>query len=137
MADIISDLKELIVQNNLTGVKDYIDELLLDCTQQNNWISQLKNDSPSSTAGGQTSRPALLGYGSHVSDIIFKFPLNKTNNYMMDPSYIFQKVYIHACLKQRHDIAKYLQEECFHLLPQIEQIAIRQVFSYGRYLLKK
>lgn len=55
----------------------------------------------------------------------------------IDPSYIFQKVYIHACLKQRHDIAKYLQEQCFHLLPQMEQIAIRQVFSYGRYLLKK
>ena len=48
----------------------------------------------------------------------------------------YQKVYIHACLKKRRDIAEWLQS----LFPQfdpITQIAYRQMFSYGRYLLAK
>jgi len=48
--------------------------------------------------------------------------------------YIFEKVYIHACLKKRKDIADFLTEE-YKKLDPIQQIAIRHVFSYGRYLL--
>jgi hypothetical protein len=62
--------------------------------------------------------------------------------------YIFQKVYIHTCLligkyKKKHDtvsvdkliaIEKFLKEECFPKLPEIQRIAIRQCFSYGKYL---
>lgn len=50
--------------------------------------------------------------------------------------YIFVKVYIHACLKKRKDIADFLSEKYKELDP-IMQIAIRQVFPYGRYLLSK
>ncbi len=57
--------------------------------------------------------------------------------HLMDPAYIFQKVYLHACLLKRQEIATYLQEECFPLLPAMQQIAIRQCFPYGRVLLAK
>ncbi len=90
MAAFIQDLKDLIQQNNLEAVKEYINELLI-------------ND------------------GSHL----------------MDPAYIFQKVYLHSCLLKRQEIASYLEKECFPLLPEIQQIAIRQCFSYGRVLLAK
>lgn len=56
---------------------------------------------------------------------------------LMDPAYIFQKVYLHACLLKRHEIAEYLEKECFPLLPPLQQIAIRQCFPYGRVLLSK
>jgi hypothetical protein len=48
--------------------------------------------------------------------------------------YIFGKVYIHACLKKRKEIVDFLLEK-FKELDPIQQIAIRQVFAYGRYLL--
>jgi len=48
----------------------------------------------------------------------------------------YQKVYIHACLKKRRDIAEWLQSLFPHFDP-ITQIAYRQMFSYGRYLLAK
>lgn len=70
-------------------------------------------------------------FKSYVNTIII--PMEKS----IDIAYIFQKVYIHACLKGRKEIETYLREQCFHLLPQIEQISIRQVFAYGRYLLKR
>jgi hypothetical protein len=50
--------------------------------------------------------------------------------------YIFQKVYVHACLKKRQTIIDWLMI-VYDSLDPIQQIAIRQVFSYGRYLLKK
>ena len=58
-------------------------------------------------------------------------------SHLMDPAYIFQKIYLHACLLKRHEIATYLESECFPLLPEIQQIAIRQCFPYGRVLLAK
>ena len=58
-------------------------------------------------------------------------------SHLMDPAYIFQKVYLHACLLKRQEIATYLREECFPLLSPLQQIAIRQCFPYGRVLLAK
>ncbi len=86
----IHDLKLLINNDNLIGVQEYINEL-------------------------------LLNEGEHL----------------MDPAYIFQKVYLHACLMKRKEIADWLEKECFPLLPPIQQIAIRQCFPYGRVLLSK
>jgi hypothetical protein len=40
-------------------------------------------------------------------------------------------------LLKRNEIATYLREECFQLLPAMQQIAIRQCFPYGRVLLAK
>ena len=47
---------------------------------------------------------------------------------------LYQKVYIHACLKKRKEIAEWL-ETLFQQFDPITQIAFRQVFFYGRYLL--
>ena len=47
---------------------------------------------------------------------------------------IFQKVYIHACLKKKTRIVDWLMT-LFPMLDPIQQIAVRQVFFYGRYLL--
>ncbi len=90
MASMIHDLKLLINNDNLIGVQEYINEL-------------------------------LLNEGEHL----------------MDPAYIFQKVYLHACLMKRKEIADWLEKECFPLLPAMQQIAIRQCFPYGHVLLSK
>lgn len=51
--------------------------------------------------------------------------------------YIFQKVYLHACLKGKREIVTWMETEVFSQLPAIQQVAIRQVFAYGHVLLKK
>jgi hypothetical protein len=50
--------------------------------------------------------------------------------------YIFHKIYIHAALKKRHQICEWL-DTLFTELNSIEQIAMRQMFSYAKYLLNK
>lgn len=50
--------------------------------------------------------------------------------------YIFKKVYIHACLKKNRAIVDILLQ-IYEELSEIERIAIRQVFPYGRHLLAK
>lgn len=51
--------------------------------------------------------------------------------------YLFQKVYLHACLKGQMGIATWMEEQVFPTLPPIQQMAIRQVFAYGHTLLNK
>ncbi len=63
--------------------------------------------------------------------------LDPDTNLGIGLDYIFQKVYLHACLKGRADLAEWLQTDFFPKMNPIEQIAIRQVFPYGRYLLMK
>jgi hypothetical protein len=55
----------------------------------------------------------------------------------MDWSFIFQKVFLHACLKGRAEIAEWLEKDVFKLLDPLQQIGIRQSFSYGRHLLRQ
>ncbi len=55
----------------------------------------------------------------------------------IDFAYIFQKVYLHACLLKRREIADWMRQNCFEYLSPIEQISIRQMFSYGNHLLNK
>jgi hypothetical protein len=50
--------------------------------------------------------------------------------------YIFQKIYLHACLKKKKEIVEWLQT-LFSSFDPIQQIGIRQMFSYGRYLMSK
>lgn len=51
--------------------------------------------------------------------------------------YLFQKLYLHACLKRQPQIADWLQHVLFPQMDPIQQIALRQVFSYGNYLLRR
>jgi len=52
-----------------------------------------------------------------------------------DWSNIFQAVYIHACLRKKREIADWLKT-LFTRFDPIQQIAFRQVFFYGEWLLK-
>ena len=55
-------------------------------------------------------------------------------NYPWD--YIYQKLYLHACLKKKNRIVEWLRA-MFEQFDPIQKIALRQMFSYGRYLLAK
>jgi hypothetical protein len=50
--------------------------------------------------------------------------------------FILLKVYVHACLKRKPDIANWTLEQT-KLLNPIEQSAIRQMVPYGRWLLSR
>ena len=50
--------------------------------------------------------------------------------------YIFQKIYLHAALKKQHPICEWLNT-VFTEFDPIQQIALRQMFAYARYLLGK
>ncbi len=50
--------------------------------------------------------------------------------------YVFQKVYIHACLKKQVAIAMWL-ESLFTQFDELQQIANRHTLTYGKYLLNK
>ena len=54
-----------------------------------------------------------------------------------DWPYIFHKIYLHACLKGRGEIAHWLEHTVYPMLDEIQKIALRQIFPYGRYLLSK
>lgn len=57
--------------------------------------------------------------------------------YRLPIEYIYQQVYLHACLKKKKHIAEWLQGIFIQIFDDIQQIALRQMFSYGKYLLNK
>jgi hypothetical protein len=50
--------------------------------------------------------------------------------------FVFQKVYLHAALKKQRQICEWL-DTVFSEFDPIQQIALRQMFAYARYLLNK
>ena len=54
----------------------------------------------------------------------------------VDWTTLFKDCYLHACLKKKPRVAAWF-EEVFKEFDPIAQIALRQTFSYGRYLLRK
>jgi hypothetical protein len=58
-------------------------------------------------------------------------------DYQPDWASILQQVYLHACLKKRRAIASWLEQLFRTQLDPVAQIAHRQMFPYGRYLLRK
>ncbi len=50
--------------------------------------------------------------------------------------HLYQKVYLHACLKKRRAFVEWM-DTLFETLEPIQKIALRQMFAYGRYLLNK
>ena len=50
--------------------------------------------------------------------------------------HVYQKVYLHACLKKKHAFVEWIHA-LFEALEPIEKIALKQMFAYGRYLLNK
>jgi hypothetical protein len=59
---------------------------------------------------------------------------NQDENYAWE--YVYQKLYLHACLKKKHRIVEWMRP-LFDQFDPIQQIGIRQMFSYGKYLLAK
>jgi hypothetical protein len=57
-------------------------------------------------------------------------------SYSISWQYIYQKVYLHACLKKKVDIAEWLTS-IFPTFDSVSQIAMRQMFPYGRHLLAR
>jgi hypothetical protein len=55
----------------------------------------------------------------------------------VDWPYIFQKIYIHACLKKKRDMADWLEALFKEKVDPINQIAYKHSFTYGRHLLRK
>ena len=50
--------------------------------------------------------------------------------------YLYQKVYLHACLKKKVEIVDWLTS-LFPSFDPVSQIAMRQMFPYGRHLLAR
>lgn len=50
--------------------------------------------------------------------------------------FVFQKVYLHAALKKQKHICEWL-DTVFTQFDPIQQIALRQMFSYAKHLLNK
>jgi hypothetical protein len=50
--------------------------------------------------------------------------------------YVFQKIYLHAALKKQKPICEWL-DTVFTEFDPIQQIAMRQMFPYAKYLLNK
>ena len=58
--------------------------------------------------------------------------------YKLAYEYIFQQVYIHACLKQKETLALWLKTEIYDkYFDIIQQAALRQMFIYADYVLRK
>jgi hypothetical protein len=54
-----------------------------------------------------------------------------------DWPFIFQKVYLHACLRSNEEIAEWMKTQIYPIMDPIQQIALRHTFTYGKYLLRK
>jgi hypothetical protein len=54
----------------------------------------------------------------------------------LDYPYLFRHIYVHACLKKKHDIVAWLKE-MYEVMDPIMKIALRQIFAYGDYLLRR
>lgn len=54
-----------------------------------------------------------------------------------DMPYIFHRVYLHACLKGNTQAEDWLRRCVFPSLDEIQQIALKQIFPYGRHLMSK
>ena len=55
----------------------------------------------------------------------------------LDWPMIFHKLYLHACLKRKHEVAEWFEKTLYPKMDPIQQIALRQIFPYGKHLLGK
>jgi hypothetical protein len=61
---------------------------------------------------------------------------NNDLGYNLNWEYIYHRIYLHACLKKKQDIANWLTS-IFTSFDIISQTGLRQIFPYGRYLLAR
>lgn len=70
----------------------------------------------------------------NLSELQAVFQEVQEENYAWE--YVYQKLYLHACLKKKVEIVEWMKG-LFSMFDPIQQIGIRQMFSYGKYLLAK
>jgi hypothetical protein len=58
-------------------------------------------------------------------------------DYYVDWPVVFQKLYLHACLKGWVEIAEWMEHHFFKQLDPLHQIALRQTFAYGHTMLRR
>lgn len=74
----------------------------------------------------------LNGLQEHYRTLLnFEYPQTP------DMPYIFHRVYLHACLKGNTQAEDWLRRCVFPNLDGIQQIALKQIFPYGRHLMSK
>jgi hypothetical protein len=85
----------------------------------------------------------MEGFLTFCKKLIEKENLEGLQEYYMEHleenypwEYIYQKLYLHACLKKKVKIVEWLGQ-LFPTFDPIQQIALRQMFFYGKYLLNK
>ena len=69
--------------------------------------------------------------------LYYKELVSSMNFEDLDWPSIFQKLYLHACLRKKPEIAQWFESALYPTMDPIQQIALRQIFPYGRYLLGK
>lgn len=67
---------------------------------------------------------------------IYREELSTNTDNNLNLGYIYQKAYLHACLRQNRGIVEFLKP-LFGMLSPIDQMTIRPMFSYGDFLLRK
>ena len=58
-------------------------------------------------------------------------------DYRLPIEYMYQQIYLHSCLKKKPQIAEWIQSLFSQIFNEVQQIALRQMFIYGKYLLSK
>tara|TARA_B100000900_G_C20393921_1_gene639816 strand:- start:286 stop:642 length:357 start_codon:yes stop_codon:yes gene_type:complete len=62
--------------------------------------------------------------------------LNDTNKeYNLNYAYIFKDIFNHACLKGNKDLIKWFLDIYKLYFSDVEKIALRQIFYYGKYII--
>jgi len=72
-----------------------------------------------------------------LKDYIANIQLINIQDYRLPIEYMYQQIYLHACLKKKQVIAEWIESIFPLIFNHIQQIGLRQMFSYGRYLLRK
>ncbi len=73
----------------------------------------------------------------HALQTLFLEAQEELVNTRVDWPYIFQKLYIHACLHGHRETAKWLRDTFELKADPISKLAYRQTYAYANVLLKK
>ena len=77
-------------------------------------------------------RSSLQSLQEYYQDLLASYT---DGPYTVDWAFVLQKVYLHACLKKKRDMAAWLEER-FKDLDPIAFMAYRHTINYGRTLLR-
>ncbi len=73
----------------------------------------------------------------HAHQTLFLEAQEEYQEKQIDWPYVFQKVYLHACLHGHRETAKWLRETFEETADPISKLAYRQTYPYANVLLKK